>query len=208
MTSSPERVAGFVPRQLSAPPSAAAVAQRREALTLGYAEGWSLGLREAAAAAEADRAAAQAAEHERSRRAAAALAGAAAALDRAAGTLAARSLPVLEAESDAVLAAAVELAEALVGHHLATTLDPAREALERALAPLPAGRVVTVRMSPRDLAALGAVDGDTVATAGSDVRFVADPALAAGDAVAVTPDTTVDARLRAALERARAVLQP
>ncbi|MFS0702834.1 FliH/SctL family protein, partial [Cellulomonas sp. 179-A 4D5 NHS] len=100
-------------------------------------------------------------------------------------------------------AAALELAAAVLGTELADGERSARAALARVLGnPLVPG-VHTVRLHPRDLAALQAAGG---VPATSGVELVADPALAPGDAIGEHPDGYLDGRIDAALDRARAVL--
>ena len=99
--------------------------------------------------------------------------------------------------------AALELATAVLGCELADAERSARAALARVLdTPVPAG-LQTVRLHPRDLEALrtaGVVPGI------AGVELVADPHLAPGDAVGEHPDGFLDARIGAALDRARAAL--
>jgi flagellar assembly protein FliH len=74
--------------------------------------------------------------------------------------------------------------------------------LRRALAPLPVDGPVRVRLSPADLAALG----ETTSSDGHLLELVPDDSLAAGDAIAEREGAMVDARISAALTRARAVV--
>jgi len=127
---------------------------------------------------------------------------AAAVLERLARTvddLAAGEQRAADAFSGAAATAAVALAEAILGRALADEVLGATAAAERALAALGGDAAEAVlRLHPSDLSLLG-----ETATA---VRLVADPSLARGDAVAETPDRTVDARIATALRRALAVL--
>jgi flagellar assembly protein FliH len=66
---------------------------------------------------------------------------------------------------------------------------------------------VTVRLNPEDLATLVVLDS-TVEIDGRTVTLVPDASLQCGDAVAVCDTTEVDARLTAALDRARKALTP
>jgi flagellar assembly protein FliH len=101
-------------------------------------------------------------------------------------------------------ALAVEVAEALVGHHLRVGDCAALDAVTRALAEVPRGSVVTLRVHPEDLPLL---PGDA-ATLSADctLTVVPDASVGRGGAVADLGDRTVDARLEAALERVREVL--
>ncbi len=99
---------------------------------------------------------------------------------------------------------AVEIAEALVGHHLQVADCAALDAVTRALADVPRGSDITVRLNPDDSdLAPGSLED---LTAGCAVELVADPAVEPGGAVVTIGDRTVDAQLGAALSRVREVL--
>lgn len=171
-----------------------------EGYTRGHAAGYAAGLRRAAdevAARESElvarHAAAVAAERARTDRAVAGLESAARALEL-------RTAPVL-ADADAQLvAAALELAEVIVGCELSDAPHAARAALARAMSEPDASDVVSVRLHPDDLALVADV------LDASGVELVADAGLARGDAVAVYPDGELDARIGSAIGRARAAL--
>jgi flagellar assembly protein FliH len=166
----------------------------------GFAAGYAAGVRRAAqdAAEQAELVANQAAQAAAvaSRRASDALES----LARAAEAVRAIAAPVLSDATGAVHAAAIELAETVLGVELAADDRSARAALARVhgaeLGPGP----VTVRLHPRDVAALPA------GAAAEHVRIVADATLAPGDAIAEHADGHLDARIGAALARARAAL--
>jgi flagellar assembly protein FliH len=122
-------------------------------------------------------------------------------LNSAVRALHARNAPVLSAAEDVLAAAAIELAEAILGYELSDGGKSARSALARAIAGAAAAEVVTVRMNPADLAIL---DDNDIRKA--EVRLTADAALAPGDAVAVLPDGLLDARIGTALARAKQAL--
>lgn len=167
----------------------------------GHAAGHAAGLRAAELEATALRAQLQAEFDRRVAERLAEVSAAAAALSRAAASLNARTAPVL-AEADATLAAAaVELAEALLGSAQADATAFARTTLDRALSAADTEVVQRVRMNPDDLAAVAG----TLPEAG-DIEFVADPALARGDAIAELQHGLLDARLTTAVARARAAL--
>jgi len=173
-------------------------AQAREhARAVGFAAGFAAGAREAVRVAdiEADLTRSAAARSEQAR--AGEHARLVAALVGATRSLSAREAPVLARAQSALNAAAVELAEAVLGVELSDGPTSARAALARALSGEPAGEVA-VRLNPQDLALLGAGP--------AGVRMVADPTLAPGDAMAEHADGVLDARIGAALARARAVL--
>ncbi|GEA90144.1 FliH/SctL family protein [Cellulomonas cellasea] len=190
-------------RVSSATATHAVEAERERARSAGYAAGFAAGASEAARAAQVE------AEHVAARRAsedarrAAEHAAALDALGRAAQVAAARTAPVLAHAEARLHAAALELAAAVLGTELTDGERSARAALARVLGhPLVPG-VHTVRLHPRDVAALQAAGG---VPAAAGVEVVADPALAPGDAVGEHPDGYLDGRIDAALDRARAVL--
>jgi len=112
----------------------------------------------------------------------------------------ARQVPVLQSVDASIAAAAIELAEAIVGHELSTTDGSARAALDRAsLEVVPAGSVV--RLNPQDIQVIIA-EGGTQA----GVELVADANLERGDAMVELVHGSIDARVSASLSRARAAL--
>ncbi|WP_213814888.1 FliH/SctL family protein [Glaciihabitans sp. dw_435] len=122
-------------------------------------------------------------------------------LTAATEALAQRTAPVLAEADDALAAASIDLAEAIIGHALADAPGSARAAIARALDHQEAASVIAVRLNPDDLSLL---DADILAAA--PVRFTADPTLSRGDAIAEFPVGLLDARIGAALDRARAEL--
>jgi flagellar assembly protein FliH len=124
-----------------------------------------------------------------------------AALDAAVAALDARTAPVLADAEASMVAAAFELAEAVVGHQIALEArdgSGARAAVARALASVDPALATAVRLAPADAAALSDVE--------LPVRVVVDHGLSRGDAVVDLPDGTLDARIGAALGRARTAL--
>lgn len=115
---------------------------------------------------------------------------------------AADRLQLAAIEDDLVLAA-FRLAEAVVGHELATAADPGRAALARALRLAPDADQAVARLHPDDAAALDLTGLRVPAT----LTIVADASLARGDCLLDTGAARVDARIDAALDRARAVLE-
>lgn len=131
--------------------------------------------------------------------AAIALASAQAALEAATSRVSELASLVL-AESDAALvAAAIELAESILGRELSDGETSARVALTRAFSTIDQDAVLDVRLSPVDLAVLAANGIES-----TTVRMIADPSLARGDAVVDVPEGRIDARISSALDRARA----
>ena len=184
-------------------PDEVLAAARVEAEAAGYAAGWAQGRREAKAAAEAqaDRDALAAEEvlgalTEQVERTMTAMA-------RAASTLERQAVPAILEIEQAIVEAAFQIAEAIVGRELRTATEPGREAVARALALTADQRPVTVRLNPADRMSIGTTE---VVVDGRTVTLVADTRLRAGDAVAVCDATTVDARIGPAVERVREVL--
>lgn len=193
------RVAAGTPRPVALARLDAPRAVDPAAHAAGFSAGYAAGARAAAVDAAEQRATLLAeherAEQERTRRHAEAVA----ALSRAADGLRAVRAPVLVDALGTVHAAALELAVALLGAELSDASAAARAALARVLAADELPDDVTVRLHPRDAAALELPADVTV-------RVVADPALSPGDAVAEHADGYLDARLTAAVERARDAL--
>jgi len=164
----------------------------------GHAAGYAAGRREAAAVLEQDRAALRAEADRVLAGDIARVRSAAAALDAAAASLLAHGTSAGAVADEAVLAAAVDIAELVLGRELADRPGSAVAAVRRALAAAGDAPVRLVRLHPDDLAL---VDG--VAAEHPSLRFVADPALERGDAVADLRDGSIDARIGAALDRVR-----
>ena len=124
-----------------------------------------------------------------------------AALLAAARDLDQRAATDLDGAAQTIALAAIDLAESIIGRHVATSDDPGADALARALALAPAG-AVTARMHPADLALL---DTSVLPPEGR-VTLVPDPRVERGGCVLEGGATTIDAQLGAALDRARAVV--
>lgn len=173
-----------------------------QARARGHAAGYAAGLQAAAAEVKEQKARLQA-EHEavvqnsrlRVERTVQALNAAVRALQQ-------RTEPVLAQAQDTLAAAAMELAEAVLGCELADGERSARAALSRALAGVDAATVQTVRMHPVDLSML---DPEVRRQAG--VQFVPDATLERGDAVTEFADGYLDAKIDSALARAKAALR-
>ncbi|MEV7933139.1 hypothetical protein [Curtobacterium sp. NPDC089185] len=179
----------------------------------GHAAGYAAGLRAAQAETDALRARLEA---EHAARLAALHAEAVRrvqVLDAATAALLSQVVPVLRDAEESLVQASLDLAEAVVGYSVRTArsaadgVDDGREALpapgaeatvRRALAAVDATVALAVRVSPADAA--------RVADAGFTVPVVGDPSLRDGDAVVDLPDGMLDARLGAALDRARDAL--
>ena len=184
---------------------------RAEARAVGYAQGWTHGLRSAAdsqlaeqAAAAAERAALRVRQEQQ-------VASVLQALEQAAADLRQSTLSITDDITDQVLAAAVQLAEALLGRELRDPAVAAPAALARVLGLAPAEEPVTVWLSapdhqtltaPAGAALVGSVEGAT----GRALTFEVDPELRPGDARARCGSTTIDARLSAGVDRLREYL--
>ncbi|MBN9239745.1 MAG: hypothetical protein BGO97_08600 [Micrococcales bacterium 70-64] len=190
----------FAPLSFPALPGQAdSAAVERESIR-GHAAGYAAGRRQAdAEIAELRESLRAEAAHVRSA-ARAEIQAALDALDRAAAEFRSRQIPALLSVDASIAAAALELAETIVGRELATGEGSARAALERAsLEPIPAGS--TVRLNPQDIAVIVA---DGAPSAG--LELVPDFSLERGDAVVDLAHGTLDARVSASLQRARTAL--
>ncbi|GAA2856252.1 FliH/SctL family protein [Paenarthrobacter ilicis] len=174
------------------------------AFVQGHAAGYSAGL-QAAAAEQLQLQQRLQQEHEEMLDAGRSALARAVQLLQAAASAAQQRQEVAVADVQDVLAvSAIELAEAILGYELAQGENTARAALKRALGTqgTGVGRVTTVRLHPRDLAALAAAGVVDVA----GVELTADDTLAPGDAVGEYLNGWIDARIGAALERAKQAL--
>jgi len=124
-------------------------------------------------------------------------------LGREADALAAREAVARTEIEDQVVAAALQIAEVLVGHELSEPDGRGREAIARALSLAPVHGDVTARLHPADIAVLG--DPATLAP-GRVLAIVPDPSLSPGDCIVDVASCRIDARVGAAIERAREVL--
>lgn len=116
----------------------------------------------------------------------------------------AQSQGAVEDVMESAAALAVDIADAVVGHHVRVGGCAARDAVARALAEVPRDSVVTLRVHPDDLPLL---PEDTAAlSADCTLTVVPDPAVGRGGAAAHLGDRSVDARLETALSRVREVL--
>ena len=124
-------------------------------------------------------------------------------LGREADAFATREATARAEIEDQLVAAAMQIAEVLVGHELSQPDDRGRDAIARALALAPAHGDVTARLHPADIAVLG--DPATLSP-GRVLAIVPDPALSPGDCIIDVASCRIDARVGAAIERAREVL--
>lgn len=111
-----------------------------------------------------------------------------------------RDALVIEDMKAALMEAAVDLAEALIGAELSDEPTRAKAALKRALSMNDPKDIVKVNMNPQDVATLTSLGVDC------PVQLVPDSELDPGDAVAYMPEGLLDARLTSAVRRAREAL--
>ena len=184
---------------------------RAEARAVGYAQGWAHGLRDAAESQAAERAVADAERAALRNRQEQQVSSALQGLQAAAADLRQRTMSITDDIEDQILAAAVKLAEALLGRELRDPEVAAPAALARVLRLAPANEPVTVWLNPIDhttltapngTALIGSVEGAT----GRGLTFETDPELQPGDARARCGSTTIDARLSAGVARLREYL--
>jgi flagellar assembly protein FliH len=184
----------------------------------GHAAGYAAGLRAAQAETDALRVRLEAEHAARLASMHADTARRIAVLDAATNAMLSQVTPVLDAAEQSVAAAAVDLAEAVVGyairasrpsdaasggpadaHSLEARVGSGAEAtVLRALASIDRTVAVAVRLSVGDAARVADLD--------LPVPVVADPTLSDGDAVVDLPDGLLDARIATALDRARTAL--
>lgn len=175
-----------------------------QAQVRGHAAGYAKGLRAATAIAEERLHVLETGHKQRAAQREARLDQAHDALVVAIAAVQRTALPVIAESDNALLSAAVELAEAVIGRELADTQDGAAAALRRVLAEL-SGETehagITVRMHPADADLLS-----SDSRLSPKITIVADVSLQAGDAVAEFADGVIDARIGAALQRAKQAL--
>ena len=185
-------------RSLDSAPQEQVLAHAR---STGYAEGYATGIRAAEQAARAQREAVELQAAQAQARQAEEQAQALAALRAAGRAVAALAVPPVQESAAALTAAAVELAEAIIGQVLCDEQFAARAAMERAAKLSGTEPVCTVRLNPQDLQLLG-----RKTLPGTGIELRADAALSAGDAVAELEHGFLDARISTALRRAKDAL--
>ena len=119
-----------------------------------------------------------------------------------------RAAQQLDAERrDELQSTASELAftllEELLARELALSVNPGRDAITRALELDKGTEPATVRLNPQDLGALGEF---TDLAKGRQLSLIADSSVDPGGALVEIGRSTLDGRLRTALERVRVVL--
>jgi flagellar assembly protein FliH len=103
--------------------------------------------------------------------------------------------------TDRAVDLALEIAAAILGREVELAVDPAADALRRALVPVALDVPLVVRLHPDDLAAL-----DPTVLGGRPATVVPDARVAPGDAVVETEDGWIDSDVAGALARVRKVL--
>ena len=132
-------------------------------------------------------------------------AAALATLQQAAEALQRREGPAFAEVQQTSAVMAVQIAEALVGHHLQVGDCAARDAVERALALAPREAAAVIRLHPEDAATLP--DPSDLHPGGS-VTLVADESVERGGCIVEAGERRIDAQLGPALDRVRSVLRP
>lgn len=201
------RVDTFVPGTIAGTATAATKSSHAAGRTAGYAAGYAAGARAAAQAA-----AAQAkridADHERREAArdhdiAQVLQALAGAVDQWRNMAA----PVLATSEELLHQGAIDVAQAIVGRELTPGPGTAVDVLQRALS-VPVGVTPTaIRVSQVDLPHIERALADNNVALPDGVILTTDPSLKPGDAVTEHPHGVLDARIDAAISRARAALE-
>lgn len=197
----------FVPGTITGTATAATKSSPAPGHAAGYAVGYAAGAR-AASQAAATQAKRNQADHER--REAARDLEVAQAIQALAGAVSqwrGMAAPVLAESEELVHQGAIEVAQAIVGRELTPGPDTAVDVLQRALS-VPVGVTPTaIRVSPADLPHIERVLADDKAALPDGVTLSVDPSLKPGDAVTEHPHGVLDARIDAAISRARAALE-
>jgi flagellar assembly protein FliH len=179
-----------------------------DASAVGYAHGWAQGLRQARESMRLEAAAARAEIEDEAARTRSELAMLLTSLVNAAAQLRSEQDKAATRNEDAILAAAVDIAEALVGHQLRDVGAETVAALARALRLMPGTEPVTLRLNAEVHRRLAADNFATVLdavleTTGRTIAFAPDSSLGVGDVIAVSASTTVDARIAEGVRRVR-----
>jgi flagellar assembly protein FliH len=124
-----------------------------------------------------------------------------AALHAAAVDVERRAATDLADAAQAIATAALDLAETVIGRHIEAVADPGADAIVRALAFAPPGRLV-VRMHPDDVALLDTA----VLPPDGRATVVPDPSIGRGGCIVEGGATTIDAQVGPAIARARQAL--
>jgi flagellar assembly protein FliH len=112
-----------------------------------------------------------------------------------------RAATDLSEAAQTIALAALELAESIIGRHLEAAADPGADALARAMALAPPGRLVA-HLHPDDAQLFDA----TALPSDGRVAIASDPSVERGGCVIEGGATTVDAQIGPAIARARQAL--
>jgi flagellar assembly protein FliH len=123
-------------------------------------------------------------------------------LSDAADALMARETTAREQIENELVAAAFEIATALVGHELDNPDTRGREAIARALALAPDHGLVVARLNPTDFAVID----PSQLQLGRAIELISDPTVGPGECIVDVGSCRIDARIGPALERVREVL--
>jgi flagellar assembly protein FliH len=171
-------------------------------LTAGHAEGFALGYEEAVTAAEAELEQLRVAAMQDRARQLQELDQAARAIDVTLTCIAPAGQDLFTHVEGTLAAAAMALAEAILGRELRDDATRGSDALARVLALAPARVPVTVRLHPTDAAIVR-----EIATLGDrDIEIIDDATLSPGDAVAELGESEIDGRIASAVDRVRVAL--
>lgn len=175
---------------------------RDAARAQGYSVGWAEGRREALELATVTATMVEQRHEEEELRREREHRTAIAALVAAADALRTAAQDVATRIADQAVELAFDLTETIVGHELASEVNPGSAVVSRVLAMLPDDPTTTVRLHPT------VVHGDAVAAlVEHGVRLVGDPDLAQHDAVVETETSAIDLRIDRALARLREALR-
>ncbi len=163
-----------------------------EGYRLGYDEGFTAGLEDAATAIESR-------ERLRGEQLQQVLASLADEVD----AIADRHDHVVARIEDQVITIAFEIARAILARELRSTDSGAADAIHRALQFAPTAGPVIARLHPHDVASL---EDPSQLLANRSLTIVADPTLEPGDAIVDIGQAHIDARIEPALARIREVL--
>lgn len=171
-----------------------------QARARGFAKGWAHGSQSAKAAEEANNRALRTELEQSIQDSQRNTANALTALRSAIESTNATAVPAAQDVLDSVLLAAIDFAEAIIGHELETTTEPGRATLRRALLASTDVDVVAIRMNPRDASTLTAADQH------DDIKVIPDANILPGDSVIEYPFGHIEHFLSAAVDRARGEL--
>lgn len=127
------------------------------------------------------------------------------ALERAGSDLEQRDAVTLNELEDVVADLALSVAAAILQREIATSTDPGRDALRRALSLAPERESMIARLNPTDLEAIGDV---AEMAPGRTLELFADPSIERGGCVIEAGAARIDARIETALDRVREALAP